>query len=130
MQVFPGGAGKKALGDDPLNGSAGGLPTFTLTLPVQEESVLQAISSNTALGVLPEEFRDPDLLIRTGGEMRLSNFLLWNLAYTELYFSKILWPDFTSRDLEAAILEYCSRTRRFGGRESAAGMELSAGVTV
>ncbi len=89
---------------------------------LEEENVLESINSNTALGVLPEEFRDPDLLIRTGGEMRLSNFLLWNLAYTELYFSKILWPDFNSRDLEDAILEYCSRTRRFGGRECAAGV--------
>lgn len=84
---------------------------------MQEEGILQAITSHTALGMLPDEFRDPDLLIRTGGEMRLSNFLLWNLAYTELYFSKTLWPDFGSGDLEAAILEYRSRSRRFGARE-------------
>ena len=83
---------------------------------------MQAISSHTALGVLPKEFRDPDLLIRTGGEMRLSNFLLWDLAYTELYFSKILWPDFSPSNLEAAILEYRSRTRRFGAREEVAGI--------
>ncbi len=57
---------------------------------------------------------DPDLLIRTSGEMRLSNFLLWQLSYAELYFTKKYWPDFTSKDLEAAIREYQKRERRFG----------------
>ncbi len=58
---------------------------------------------------------DPDLLIRTSGEMRLSNFLLWQLAYAEFYFPKKYWPDFGVGDLEKAILVYQSRERRFGG---------------
>jgi undecaprenyl diphosphate synthase len=58
---------------------------------------------------------DPDLLIRTGGEKRLSNFLLWQAAYAELYFTDILWPDFGERELERAIAEYRGRQRRFGG---------------
>ncbi len=57
---------------------------------------------------------DPDLLIRTGGEFRLSNFLLWQAAYSELYFSPLLWPDFDETALDAAIQEYASRERRFG----------------
>ena len=57
---------------------------------------------------------DPDLLIRTGGERRISNFLLWQLAYTELYFSELLWPDFDATALEAALAWYATRERRFG----------------
>ena len=57
---------------------------------------------------------DPDLLIRTGGEQRISNFLLWNLAYTELYFCDTLWPDFGARELDAAIEHFSRRQRRFG----------------
>ena len=57
---------------------------------------------------------DPDLLIRTGGEQRISNFLLWNLAYTELYFCDTLWPDFDSKELTAAIEHFSKRQRRFG----------------
>ncbi len=57
---------------------------------------------------------DPDLLIRTSGERRLSNFLLWQLAYTELYITPVLWPDVTRRDLFQAILDYQRRERRFG----------------
>ena len=59
-------------------------------------------------------FPDPDLLIRTSGEMRISNFLLWQLAYAELYVTPVLWPDFTRRDLFEAILEFQRRDRRFG----------------
>jgi len=59
-------------------------------------------------------WRDPDLLIRTSGELRLSNFLLWQLAYTELYITPVLWPDVTRRDLFQAILDYQGRERRFG----------------
>ena len=59
---------------------------------------------------------DPDLLIRTSGELRISNFLLWQLAYSEFYFSDKYWPDFTPEDLEEAILDYARRERRFGGR--------------
>ncbi len=57
---------------------------------------------------------DPDLLIRTSGEMRISNFLLWQLAYTEIYVTDVLWPDFTRSDMEKAIIVYQGRERRFG----------------
>jgi undecaprenyl diphosphate synthase len=57
---------------------------------------------------------DPELIIRTSGEHRISNFLLWQLAYSELYFTEVLWPDFTSEDLYLAVLDYQSRERRFG----------------
>ncbi|HEY3185404.1 MAG TPA: polyprenyl diphosphate synthase [Gaiellaceae bacterium] len=62
------------------------------------------------------ELPDPDLLIRTSGELRISNFLLWQLAYAELVFVDKLWPDFGARDLRAALAEYAQRRRRFGGR--------------
>jgi undecaprenyl diphosphate synthase len=62
------------------------------------------------------ELRDPELMIRTSGEHRLSNFLLWQSAYSELYFSDRLWPDFTTEDFEAALQSYAARERRFGGR--------------
>lgn len=57
---------------------------------------------------------DPDLVIRTGGESRLSNFLLWKAAYSELYFTPVLWPDFGAKDVEEALSEYKRRQRRFG----------------
>ena len=60
------------------------------------------------------DYPDPDLLIRTSGEYRISNFLLWQIAYTELYFSSKLWPDFNKNDFINAIIEYQSRERRFG----------------
>jgi undecaprenyl diphosphate synthase len=62
------------------------------------------------------ELPDPDLLIRTSGELRVSNFMLWQLAYAELVFVDRLWPDFDERDLRAALAEYAKRRRRFGGR--------------
>jgi undecaprenyl diphosphate synthase len=62
---------------------------------------------------------DPDLLIRTSGELRLSNFLLWQVAYTELVVLPVLWPDFTPRDLYRAVQEFQRRSRRFGGLEPA-----------
>jgi len=58
---------------------------------------------------------DPDLLIRTSGEQRISNFLLWQVAYAEIYFCPVLWPDFTTADLLTAVLEFQQRERRFGG---------------
>jgi len=73
----------------------------------------------------PEEFGnylwtagqpDPDLIIRTSGEKRLSNFLLWQSAYAELYITDTLWPDFDKVELIKALLDYTSRERRFGGR--------------
>lgn len=68
------------------------------------------LEKNLCLSDLPP----PDLFIRTGGEKRISNFLLWQLAYTELYFSDVLWPDFDSEVLDAAINSFVSRQRRFG----------------
>ncbi|HYH61554.1 MAG TPA: polyprenyl diphosphate synthase [Solirubrobacterales bacterium] len=62
------------------------------------------------------EMSDPELVIRTSGEERLSNFLLWQSAYSELYFSDVLWPDFDRAELEAALREYATRARRFGAR--------------
>jgi undecaprenyl diphosphate synthase len=69
----------------------------------------------------PEVVADVDLLIRTGGEQRLSDFLLWECAYAELVFSRRLWPEFTTRDFDAALIEYSRRERRFGAIEAAAG---------
>ena len=59
-------------------------------------------------------YPDPDLLIRTSGEMRLSNFLLWQMSYTEIYFTKTLWPDFRKEDLLEAVRDYSNRQRRYG----------------
>ena len=61
---------------------------------------------------------DPDLLIRTGGDQRLSNFLLWQNAYTELYFTPKFWPEFTKNDLIKAITNFNQRERRYGSRKS------------
>jgi undecaprenyl diphosphate synthase len=68
------------------------------------------ISEHLYTGLLP----DPDLLIRTGGDMRVSNFLLWQIAYTEIYVTETLWPDFTQQELINILLEYQQRERRFG----------------
>ncbi|HEX6943859.1 MAG TPA: undecaprenyl diphosphate synthase family protein, partial [Gemmatimonadaceae bacterium] len=64
---------------------------------------------------------DVDLLIRTGGEQRLSDFMLWECAYAELVFSRRLWPEFTARDFDSALSEFARRDRRFGSIEVAAG---------
>ena len=82
--------------------AGGGLRAADIT----EEQVAQAL----ALADLP----DPDLFVRTGGERRISNFLLWNLAYTELYFTDCLWPDFDAGELDTALAFYAARERRFG----------------
>jgi undecaprenyl diphosphate synthase len=68
----------------------------------------------------PAGTRDVDLLIRTGGEQRLSDFLLWESAYAELYFTDVLWPDFTEADLAAAVRAFAARDRRYGGVPAAA----------
>jgi undecaprenyl diphosphate synthase len=68
------------------------------------------VAERLALAGIP----DPDLLIRTGGEQRISNFLLWNLAYTEMYFTDVLWPEFSSGHLDAAFEYFTQRERRFG----------------
>jgi undecaprenyl diphosphate synthase len=70
----------------------------------------EQLAPHLALNYAPE----PDLFIRTGGEQRISNFLLWNLAYTELYFSEALWPEFSPAHLKAAFEHFVQRERRFG----------------
>ena len=77
----------------------------------EEELTEQQFSSYLDTAGIPE----PDLLIRTSGEQRLSNFLLWQLAYTEFYFPEVLWPDFSKDDLIDAIAYYNTRERRYGG---------------
>ena len=64
------------------------------------------------------DYPDPDLLIRTGGELRISNFLLWQMAYTEFYFTDLLWPDFRHEHFYDAVLDYQQRQRRFGKTEA------------
>ena len=90
--------------------------------------IVQAVKQIMASGVAPDAVNEallaqqlsvgdapePDLFIRTGGEQRISNFLLWQLAYTELYFTDALWPDFDAQALDAAIASYRTRERRFG----------------
>jgi undecaprenyl diphosphate synthase len=92
--------------------------------------VVQAVQRIVASGVGPDavdeeliaanladpEMPDPDLLVRTSGELRISNFLLWQLAYAELVFTETLWPDFDADDLRAALDQFAQRRRRFGGR--------------
>ena len=92
--------------------------------------IVQAARRAMADGVRPEDLDedtlsrrmamhfapDPDLFIRTGGEVRISNFLLWQLAYSELYFTDCLWPDFGAEQIDAALASYRDRDRRFGGR--------------
>ena len=71
-------------------------------------------AAEVSRSLLTADWPDPDLMIRTSGEYRISNFLLWQLAYAELYVTDVLWPDFTRRDLFHAILDYQGRDRRFG----------------
>jgi undecaprenyl diphosphate synthase len=90
----------------------------SLPLNFKEENLAQYLSMSYA----PE----PDLFIRTGGECRISNFLLWQLAYTELYFTNTLWPDFDEHELELAIQSYQQRERRFGRTSEQLQMAISA----
>ena len=73
---------------------------------ISEENIKQFMSLS--------DTPDPDICIRTGGERRLSNFLLWQLAYSELYFTNVLWPDFDSQQLDIALDEFSKRNRRYG----------------
>jgi len=92
------------------------------------EAVKKMNNSATNIGELTEEsfskylslgeLKDPDLCIRTGGEIRISNFLLWQSAYTEFYFTDSLWPDFSRKDFEAALEEYSNRKRNFGNKSN------------
>ncbi len=93
------------------------------------DEIVEAVRRLIADGISPQQidekvFRqylytagipDPDLIIRTGGEMRLSNFLTWQSAYTEIYFTPVLWPDFDKEELDKALITYSKRQRRFGG---------------
>ena len=81
-----------------------------LPLPVTEEQICQHMETR----FMP----DPDLLIRTGGELRISNYLLWQIAYSELYFCDTFWPDFDEQELHRAIASFQSRQRRFGKTEA------------
>lgn len=82
---------------------------------ISREIDVSSINDNTFAGLLSTaDMPDPDLLIRTSGEMRLSNFLLWELAYSELYFTTVMWPDFNKHELYLALKEYQGRERRFG----------------
>ena len=83
-----------------------------------EDGVRPEDVSESALAerLFAPELPDPDLVVRTSGEVRLSNFLLWQSAYAELVFTDVLWPDFGEADLRAALEEYARRGRRFGGR--------------
>jgi undecaprenyl diphosphate synthase len=76
----------------------------------EEQITSEAIGARLATAGMPE----PDLFIRTGGERRISNFLLWQMAYTELYFTEVLWPDFDEAALDCALASYASRQRRYG----------------
>jgi undecaprenyl diphosphate synthase len=90
------------------------------------DAVRSAIAGGVAPGELTEQdiaehlysslMRDPDLVVRTSGERRLSNFLLWQTAYSELYFTDVLWPDFGREEFQEALDDYAARDRRFGGR--------------
>jgi undecaprenyl diphosphate synthase len=124
---------RKALDDAAAVTSANSGMTLTLALSYgSRQEIFQAakrIAADISAGsLLPENLTedsfssylytatlpDPDLLIRTSGEMRISNFLLWQLAYTELYFTEINWPDFGREELHKALNDYRSRERRFG----------------
>lgn len=83
------------------------------------ENVVQKLTEEAFCNHLETRFMpDPDLLIRTGGELRISNFLLWQIAYAELYFCDTYWPDFKEQDLQRAIVSYQHRQRRFGKTEA------------
>lgn len=91
---------------DLLNAIQNLVQNFQNLKPIAEEDLSNLLS----LQGLPE----PDLFIRTGGVQRISNFILWELAYTELFFTQTLWPDFSPHELEGALNDYASRERRFG----------------
>ena len=80
-----------------------------------QKNIKQINEDDISKNLMTSNFPDPDLVIRTSGEKRLSNFLLWQIAYSELYFTKTLWPDFTVTRYSQALKNYVSRKRRFGG---------------
>lgn len=88
---------------------------------LNEELALETIEAQFPGFLMTQGIPDPDLMIRTSGEHRISNFLLWQCAYTEFVFTDVLWPDFGREDLEAAIAEYGERDRRYGAIKSSEG---------
>ncbi|QMU56645.1 MAG: di-trans,poly-cis-decaprenylcistransferase [Candidatus Mycalebacterium zealandia] len=132
-------AGMRAALEETVKKTRGG-KNLTLTLAISygaREEIVEAVKKIAAAGTKPERITkktvaanlhtaglpEPDLLIRTGGEMRLSNFFLWQSAYTEIYVAKTLWPDFRRRHLKKAVETYMSRERRFGLTEPALGTQ-------
>ncbi len=112
-----------------VKATAGGADTMTIAFNYGGRAeIVDAVRAVVHDGVTPEEVTeeaiaarlyapdipDPDLLIRTGGELRVSNFLLWQVAYAEMWATSVLWPDFAVADLDAAIASYAGRERRFG----------------
>ena len=91
--------------------------TITLTEDVKEGKLMPEEVNEACIEryLDTHDIPDPDLLIRTSGEQRLSNYLLWQLAYTEFYFTDVPWPDFSKQELEKAIEQYNRRDRRYGG---------------
>ncbi len=81
---------------------------------IDEKLAMETIEAQLPGFLMTQGIPDPDLLIRTSGEQRISNFLLWQCAYSELYFTDTLWPDFNKEDLQAAIEDFAGRERRFG----------------
>ena len=93
------------------------------------DSGVKRVSEKTIVRHLYDpEMPDPDLVIRTSGEYRVSNFLLWEMAYSELVFSETRWPDFRREHLYAAIKEYQDRNRRYGGVSEAGGGDREGGI--
>ena len=128
MRRLPEGA--RARLEECMASTAGNTAT-TLTLALSYSSrweICEAVKRIVASGIKADKvddrtieenlstkgYPDPDLLIRTGGELRVSNFMLWQMAYTEFYFCDILWPDFRKKDFREAIYEYQQRQRRYG----------------
>ena len=116
-----------ALIDDALEKTARGTHTVAVALNYgSQQEIVRAATKASATGAITEEslaanldtadLPPLDLLIRTSGEVRLSNFLLWQCAYAEMHFTEVLWPDFTVDHLEAALDEFEGRERRYGGR--------------
>lgn len=128
MSRLPEGASARL--EECMASTAGNTAT-TLTLALSYSSrweICEAVKRIVASGIKADKvddrtieenlstkgYPDPDLLIRTGGELRVSNFMLWQMAYTEFYFCDILWPDFRKKDFREAIYEYQQRQRRYG----------------